>query len=370
MVLMLLPAPLSAVETAADRARAAAEMLDAASAELDAAETARDRVRALTQTISAFEAGLSVLRSGMRQSALREAELSAQLQNRDAEIASLLAVLQRMGNATSPVMLLHPGGPTGAARAGMLLADVVPTLNDRAASLRQDYAELRQLRDLQTVTSERLETGLAEVHAARTALGQAIAERSDLPKRFVADPVREAILLSSALTLEEFALGLDQISSGVAPEALDAMSGTKGALELPVQGLLLRGPGEADAAGVARPGILLATPAHALVTSPANATLRYVGPLLDFGQVLILEPQTDVLFVLAGLETVYGATGDVIEMGAPLGLMGDGGGEKLGQFSTDGDQTGKDLTETLYIEVRENDKAENPDLWFRTDKNG
>lgn len=369
-ILVFLACPLYAQDTPSDRARAAAEMLDAASADLDAADSARDRVRALTQTISAYEAGLAALRSGMRQSTRREAELSAQLQTRDAEIAALLAVLQRMGDSTSPVNLLHPGGPAGAARAGMLLSDMVPTLNARVEDLRKDYEELRILRDLQDTTSVRLETGLAEVNAARTALSQAIADRTDLPKRFVADPVREAILLSSAQTLEEFAESLDQISSGVAPQALEEMSAQKGALDLPVQGRLLRGAGEADAAGVARPGILIATHPKALVTSPAQATLRYVGPLLDFGQVLILEPEADVLFVLAGLETVYGETGDVIETGAPLGLMGAGTGESPGQFSTDGDETGADFTETLYIEVRENNVAENPSLWFRTDKNG
>ena len=54
---------------------------------------------------------------------------------------------------------------------------------------------------------------------------------------------------------------------------------------------MLRGMNEADAAGIKRPGIILATRPGALVNAPTAATIRYVGPLLDYGNVMILEPQ-------------------------------------------------------------------------------
>ncbi len=268
------------------------------------------------------------------------------------------------------MVLLHPGGPTGTARAGMLLAELTPALNAEAEDLRRDYQELQHLQALQTDSAERLVSGLNEVQAARTALNQAIADRTELPKRFVADPVREAILLSSVETLDGFAAGLDQISSGIAPEAPEAVSGIKGTLDLPVRGRLLRWADEPDAAGVRRPGIILATRPRALITSPVAATMRYAGPLLEMGQVVILEPQPEVLFILAGLGSVYGETGDVIEAGAPLGLMGDAGQKSAAVLSTDGDETGADRTETLYIEIRENNSPVDPNVWFRTEKDG
>jgi septal ring factor EnvC (AmiA/AmiB activator) len=114
----------------------------------------------------------------------------------------------------------------------------------------------------------------------------------------------------------------------------------------------------------------VATPPLALVTSPVAATLRYAGPLLDFGQVMILEPDSGVLFVFAGIGTIYAQTGDVIEAGSPLGLMGDGGHKNGPSLSTDGDDTGAMRSEALYIEVRVDNETEDPSLWFRTDKNG
>ncbi len=364
------PAMALAQTSPADRARSALNMLDAATEQLESAQSARDRVRALTETISAFEEGLSALRTGLRQAATRKAQVSARLQAQDEEIAALLAVLQRVGGTTSPVLLLHPGGPTGTARAGMLLAEVAPALNARAADLRLDLEELQRLQRLQTTSAARLEAGLQQVQRARTELSQAIADRTELPKRFIYDPVNAAVLIASAETLGEFAAGLDRlIVEELAVPRFDLM-GRKGQLDLPVQGRVLRAAGEPDAAGISRPGIILATLPRALVTTPVPATIRYVGPLLDFGQVVILEPQAEVLFVLAGLGTVYGMAGDVIEEGTPLGLMGDAENKIAAELSTDGDETGAARSETLYIEVRHDNTPEDPSLWFRTDKDG
>jgi septal ring factor EnvC (AmiA/AmiB activator) len=62
-------------------------------------------------------------------------------------------------------------------------------------------------------------------------------------------------------------------------------------LPLPVLGTVLRRFDEADAAGVARPGPGAATRPNALATTPWPASVRYAGPLLDYGNVIILEPE-------------------------------------------------------------------------------
>lgn len=121
---------------------------------------------------------------------------------------------------------------------------------------------------------------------------------------------------------------------------------------------------EADAAGLTRPGILLATRPHALVTTPAAATVRYRGPLLDYGNVMILEPQAGLLLVLAGLDQVFGAPGEVLPAGSPVGLMG-GQEPQAGTIVVQsGEGAGNTRSETLYIEVRENNQPVDPALWF------
>ncbi|MFK7834654.1 MAG: murein hydrolase activator EnvC [Sulfitobacter sp.] len=365
---LTLALPASAQSPAADQAREAAAALEAASALLDQAEGARNRVRALTETIQAFETGLGAMRSGLRQAAINEAQLTAKLNARDAEVAELLGVLQSLGAASSPTTLLHPDGPTGTARAGMLLAELTPALNRRAAALRNDLENVQTLRTLQVDAAERLQRGLTEVQAARTSLNQAMANRTDLPLRFTADPVRTGILIASTETLDGFASGLSEIITDEVEPAPATLDGQIGALPLPVQGLVLRGANEADAAGVKRPGIIMATRPGAIVTSPTAATIRYTGPLLDFGNVVILEPQAETLFVLAGLEVVYGNAGQVIAGGTPVGLMAGALAQSGDELSPLREGTGLERSETLYIEVRTNNTPEDPATWFRTDE--
>lgn len=366
----LFPFPLLAQDDAATQARSAAEALSDASVQLTEAESARDRVRALTQTIQAFEKGLSAMRDGLRQVAIQEARLSARLSARDEEIASLLAALQNIGSSESPVALLHPSGPTGTARAGMLLAEVTPALNEQAAKLRRDLEDAQVLRALQTDAADRLQLGLEQVQAARTALNQAIANRTDLPRRFTNDPVRTAILIASSETLDGFASGLSRLAVDETDAPELSLKNRKGALPLPVQGVVLRRAGEADAAGIERPGLILATRPRAILISPSAATIRYTGPLLDLGQVIILEPEAETLFIFAGLDVVYGQAGQVLDEGAPLGLMGAKEAINGSELSTDGDDTGTDRTETLYIEVRRENIPQDPSEWFLTDKDG
>lgn len=354
---------------AASQARAAVVMLEDAAMQLDAADKARDRVRALTATIQAFETGLAAMRTGLRQAAIREAQLSARLTARDGEVGQLLAVLQSIGT-DNPTAFLHPDGPVGTARAGLLLAELTPALNQRAEQLRRDLEDVQTLRTLQTDAEARLRTSLTAVQDARTALNQAMAERTELPKRFTEDPVSTAILIASTETLDGFASGLSLIVSNedVSVETPVTIDARIGDLPLPVQSIVLRGMNEPDAAGVIRPGLLMAARPRAIVTSPTAATIRYQGPLLDFGNVMILEPRADTLFVLAGLETVYGEIGQVIAAGTPIGLMG--GPEIGGELSTVGDGAGAVRSETLYIEVRQNNVPQDPASWFRTDKDG
>ncbi|QIE45443.1 peptidase M23 [Pseudohalocynthiibacter aestuariivivens] len=349
-------------------AEAAAELLEAATLALDEAHEARDRVKALTQTVQAYEAGLRAMREGLRRAAIRQQTLEQELAASEGEIAQLLGVLQSMGQTPTPITLLHPTGPVGTARSGMILADVTPTLNEQARALRAKLDDLAVLRALQQSAAGRLQDGLNGAQSARTALSQAIADRTDLPRRFTEDPVKTALLIASTESLTGFASGLSQITTDDQAVPLPGIEDRKGTLPLPVQGRILRDAGEADAAGITRPGILVAAPPRALVTTPAAATLRYRGPLLDYGTVAILEPQSGILLVLAGMDVVYGEIGQVLPMNSPVGLMGGLDPGDDGIVPARLQDAGSDWTETLYIEVRQDNTPVDPALWFRTDK--
>lgn len=357
-LLLVLALPLRA-ETVAEQAANASADLQQAVAALDQATEARDRVSALSQTIRAYEAGLAALRSALREAALREATLTRAFEAKRDGIGRLLGVLATMEANPGPLLLLHPDGAVGSARSGMILADVTPALQTEALALKADLQELADLRALQLSAGEVLETGLATAQAARTTLSKAISDRTDLPTRFTEDPEVLKGLLDSADTLDAFAAGLSPNT-----EAGTNFSDEKGRLPLPALGTLLRLPDEADAAGVRRPGVTLATQPLALVTAPWPATIRYRGPLLDYGNVMILEPGDGYLLVLAGMETLYGEVGEVVAADAPLGLMGGPATASAEFLSGSPDRSGGRDTETLYMELRQGAVPVNPMDWF------
>lgn len=357
-------AGVAAAQDEAAAARAAGDRLAEAAQALAAAEEAQDQIAALTTTVRAYEEGLALLREGLRRVTIARQAREAQLALRSDEIGQLLSVLQTIDPEAAPVLLLHPSGALGAARTGMMLAEVTPAIEAEIAALNAELATLADLRRAQEEGVATLATGLDGVQAAREALARAVAQRTDLPRRFVEDPEALAVLLASAETLDLFAAGLaDTVAEEYGAEVADATA-LKGTIPLPVTGTLLRAAGEADAAGVVRPGIVIATRPRALVTAPVAATLRFRGPLLDYGNVAILEPAPGVLFVLAGLAEIWPETGQILPAGAALGLMGGEQPETDGNLSDLATMGAEARSETLYLEVRDGQGPANPADWF------
>jgi murein hydrolase activator len=361
---LLLASPARAETDAASVAAEAAEMLEQAGFALLEADGARDRVEALTQTVRAYEEGLLALREGIRQAALREQTILAVFEAERDRLARLLGVLQSIEGAPAPLLLMHPEGPLGTARSGMILSEITPAVAEEARTLRAQLQDLATLRALQDTALGQLSGALDRAQEARTQLSQAIADRRMLPDNFIRDETAMAELLQSVDSLDGLAEVLTADPAEPAPDLPD-FADARGALPLPVLGTLLRSFEESDAAGVARPGLVYATGPRALVTSPWPSSVRYAGPLLDYGNVIILEPQAGYLLVLAGLGTLYVTPGTLVPSGGPLGLMpGDPGpdSEELIVAATQGGGAG--LTETLYIEMRDTGAPVDPATWF------
>jgi murein hydrolase activator len=361
-----LPAASADGDAAALRATEAAADLRRAIDGLEAAEGARDRVAALTRTIKAYEVGLAALRAAQRDAAEADAALRADLATREDEVGLLLATLGRIdAGEQGPLLLLHPDGAAGSIRAGMILSELAPALETRVAALRADLQRLADHRAQDAAASRLLTEGLLQAQTARETLAAAIAERSDLPGRLTDDVAALTALRASAETLDAFAAGLSERGGATAGAAgAEEFSAAKGTLALPAFGRLLRRPGEADRIGATRPGLALSTRPEALVTAPWSATIRYRGPLLDYGNVIILEPALDYFLVLGGIGTVYGEVGDVLPAGAPVGLMGGAAPAGDDALSTADAATSDKETETLYVELRYQGEAIDPMPWF------
>jgi septal ring factor EnvC (AmiA/AmiB activator) len=363
-VCLLLSLPLDAQESSIATASQAADALRNAVDALERAGGASDRVSALTATIRAYEQGQAALRDALRSAAIRERELTTALEAKRDRIGQLLGVMSSIEQAPAPLLMLHPSGALGTARSAMILSSVAPALQSEAEVLRGQLQEIADIRALQNNAAQLLQQGLTAAQSARTALSQAMQDRTDLPRRFLEDPEELRALVENVDTLDAFANGIAVMETDVGPPLAD-FAAAKGTLPLPVLGRVLRRAGEADAAGIRRPGILLATRAGALVTAPWPATIRYRGPLLDYGNVMVLEPAEGYLLVLAGLGVVYGETGDVLPAGAPVGLMPVNAAQETGNTGLAPEGDGAERSETLYMELRLGDTPLDPAEWFK-----
>ncbi|MCC6007904.1 MAG: peptidoglycan DD-metalloendopeptidase family protein [Rhodobacteraceae bacterium] len=365
LVLALAVAGPAAASDPAALAREASERLQEATAALAEAGRARDRVAAMGEVIRAYEGGLVAMREGLRRAALRERAIAMEFESRRDRLARLTATLQTIERAPRPILLMHPSGALGSARAGMMLAELMPALQAEAGALARDLEEIALLRAIIERGSEELALGLRGVQEARVALSEALAERTEQPLPLTDDPAALQRLLEGAETLDVFAEGLVSLQGEAEGEG--GFAAARGGLPWPVAGTLLRGWQEADAAGIRRPGWVVATPPLSLVTAPATGTLRYAGPLLDYGNVIILEPDANYLLVMAGIDRIFGTEGQLVTAGDPLGLMG-GAAPGPGEFLIEGVQgAGARRQETLYIETREADGPVDPGRWFAPD---
>lgn len=364
VAVLLLAQPARAEPDVVASAERAAEMLEQAAFALLEAEGARDRVEALTQTVRAYEEGLLALREGMRQAALREQTILTVFEAERDRLSRLLGVLQGIEGAPAPLLLMHPAGALGTARSGMILSEVTPAVAEEARALRMQLEDLATLRRLQDEAVDQLTLALDRMQAARTQLSQAIADRRMLPDNIIRDETAMTELLDSVDSLDALAAILSRDGADGGIELPDFVA-ARGTLAMPVLGTVLRNYGEADGAGVTRPGLVQATRPRALVTAPWAASVRYAGPLPDYGNVIILEPQADYLIILAGIGTLYVVPGDIVASGGALGLMpGDPGPESEELILSSAQGGGAELTETLYIEVREDGAPIDPAPWF------
>jgi septal ring factor EnvC (AmiA/AmiB activator) len=128
---------------------------------------------------------------------------------------------------------------------------------------------------------------------------------------------------------------------------------------------VLRRFGETDAAGIARPGVVLTTEPGATVLAPAAGTVRHAGPLLDYANVIIHEPRSGLLLVFAGMSDVYVEAGEVVAAAAPLGAMGGELRDAAAPLRQPRAGGGASPPDTLYIEVREDGLPVDPLPWFR-----
>lgn len=313
-------------------------------------------VLALAGAIRQTEAALAALRDGIAGAAAQEQGLIRALAMDRAETDRLVAALVAASRRQGAPRRLHPGGPVAAARAAILVEHAEAGLATEARGLRLRLEELAAVRRLRESGEADLAEALGAVEGARDALRRALA--ADGPSAPPAPDSPAALLIAESETLTDLAARLAGEEAGSVPEGvrLSARHAPEAAVEVqrlaaPVAGVIARGFAEADAGGERLPGVTWRAMPRALVTAPAEGVVRYVGPFLDWGGVVVIEPGAGTLVVLAGLAAVTVAEGDRLQAGAPVGFLGGAGLEAQDYLKAAHHGSDAFAGETLYMEV-------------------
>ena len=341
--------------------------LNTARNELSLADSYRERVKALSNLIQETEESLSDLRSAYRTIKLQSKNLNKDIILQKEKISELAGALLVVGREPLGSKLLHPDGALNAARSSLILSDILEGVRSEARDLDKDLEKLRLLTNLAQRAEQEMQLSLKSIQAARVSLIKAASDRADLPIRFIDDPKKISLLSKSAKSLGEFAVAINSLEKKLIIPVEPIKKDFEGALNLPVEGVIARKFKEEDAAGIVRPGIIIRTKDNEIVTSPIVSTILYAGPLLDYEMVSILEPDEGVLLIFAGLDKVFVKPGQIIPKSGPIGLMGSRNTNSK-NFITEKELNSGRLSQSLYIEVRVNDKPQDPFDWFDLNK--
>ena len=362
MLFMLMAGMATAQQDPVLALRDASARIEVASAAMVAAAEAEDKVGALSDAIRSLEEGLASLRLALQASKTEEAAMQEKLMGNRQELGRLLATLIGLQSTPAELSVLHPDGATASARAGAMLAAITPALRAEADRLRGEMATISALNSLHDAALGNMQSALGTLQNARNALTVAIREEQPLEGNAVSDAGISQLARASQ-DLSTLAAALK--ARFPAGASLPPSTSQRGRLPMPLVGTITRRFNQPNGAGIRQPGIVITAPALSLVSAPQAGIVRFSGAFLEYGQVVILEPAPNELQIYAGFGQVYVRSGEVLESGAAMGLLGGDMPDSAEFLAESGSENDKGA-ESLYIEIRENGMPVDPETWFTT----
>ncbi|WP_324828990.1 murein hydrolase activator EnvC family protein [Qipengyuania zhejiangensis] len=318
----------------------AAQSREAADRALQEAAALAARVQQSEASIAAAEAQLALVRGQRR-------ALDRNLAQRREPLVQLTGALQSIARRPLTLSALQPGSLRDLVHTRAVLDSTIPIVKRRTAALR---GELERARILEGEAAEALvdrresEMALAR---RRTELSAAAERQRLAAQQAEGGATREA---RRALVLAEEARDLDSLvgqlevsgslrkrlaalpgpiprpenpakaSVSDAPAPVPSATAPPARYQLPVDGRVAAGFGEAGNGGPREAGIELLARPGAQVVAPGAGRVAFAGPYRGYGQIAIIEHANGWTSLVTGLATLHVAVGQSVTAGSPLGV--------------------------------------------------
>ncbi|MEP7239935.1 MAG: peptidoglycan DD-metalloendopeptidase family protein [Devosia sp.] len=367
-------------------------------AEIDAMKGDRDKQNAAliaaAARLKAAEDDIGRVQEKIGDLIVQELDTRGRLDGADSSISNVLAALERISRDPPPALIVDPADALGSARSAILISAILPQLKAKADEV---IADLSHLIDIRTAAQqqegalkanfdvlEEEQLRIATLIAAQKANEDTANSTLAAEQQAAADMADKATALKQAITdlgkqAAAVAVAADATASanaGKRAPRLDDLTvqmalanpdrtqpavpfaAAKGFLDFPVQGVNVVNYGDGDGYGGVSRGLSVVTRAEAAVASPADGSVLYVGPYLNYGQIVILDAGQDYSILLAGLASVEVTAGQFVRMGETLGSMGS---RTIGRTVATSAGTQRP---TLYIEMRNKNAPIDPTGWW------
>lgn len=293
------------------------------------------------------------------------------LDTRRGELAQTLASLAQLSRQPPEALVLAPGSALDMVRASQLMAALVPEIEARAASLRDELTRLARLRQGVASEQERLGKAItqldkerrdleflqAETHAAaeqtaeerdseREKATQLAAQAKDLRAlvdRLLEQERREAERREAARRQQQ-----PPGKGSTSPDPPEAYAALEGSAALPARGRIVGRFGQSDENGLPLRGLRIEARPGAQIVAPADGKVMFAGPFRGYGQLLIIAHGGGYHSLLAGFGRIDRSVGQWVLAGEPVGLLSSSPGEKP----------------VLYLELRRKGETVNPLPWL------
>jgi murein hydrolase activator len=377
------------------------------------------RLQETALQIQESESRLTVVENRLGELEIQEKMIRGSLAQRQGQISTLLAALQRMGRNPPPVIVTKRKDALEMVRSAMLLASAFPGMRTQALELADQLSQLMRVVDESRTKAETEKAENARLNDLRTQLAgfmeakrRSILERQDELRqvRDAANDISKSVsdlndLITKLGKTVQDNTGLGAYDAEVrtaeaapsaapavltspadpngaptspAPETTDVVvmapvetaavmsnpgrikpaipfQQAKGKLPLPVTGKRVLNYGERTQYGSQSKGLVMETRSAAQVTSPCDGWVLYAGEFRSYGKLLIIDAGGGYNVVLAGLSQIDVQPGEFILAAEPVGTMMTVKKEPAGAAFG---------APVLYIEFRKEKQPIDPDPWW------
>lgn len=315
----------------------------------EAASNKADRIAseaaALAARIQAAEADIKAARTRIAIVNRLQQRQRARLAEKQGPMIRLTAALQMMTRKPTALALVEPRSLDELIYMRSILSAVMPEIERRTASLRDEVRQGEQLRLQATRAIASLDESQRRLAERRRQLAGLEASERIEAAQFSDDA---GIEQDRALALGEEARDIldlmDEIrESGTVREALAELEGpvprpgqardrpvrtlpqnkdVANAYRLPVIGEIVTGLGEISDSGYRSRGLTIAVDPGAQIVAPAAGRVAYSGRYRGYGNILIIEHEAGWTSLITNMATISVAVGDRVVQGAPVGKSG------------------------------------------------